>query len=209
MNCEETQLAMAKQEHGLLDERAQCDVQAHVASCEACARMAALNGALQSLKHEPPREVPNGDQFIAHQRSRAKRAAACVVPIIAAVPFLSWILGASTTVVVVGAGMAVASALIALISVRRREARFRRLVAQPSPHFLGALRSHLEEDLRRANHAPLFGVACTALGVAFSFGDRIPWLLLVMGPVITCVGLYLRAKALPQLRAELAELQER
>jgi hypothetical protein len=205
MNCEEMKVAMLKREHGLLDEPVRRDVEAHLATCPDCAQMAALGEALVALKHAAPRAVPSSEGLIKHNRLRAMRAALCATALIVAFPLLQWILGASQVVVVVTAGLAAAAALVVWVIVRRRQARFHRLAS--SRHFLSSLRQHIEEDLQAINRAPLAGVLILAMGGAMSgVGGTNRVFLLIAGAMITGAALYLRARALPQLRAELAEL---
>lgn len=207
MNCEEMKIAILKREHGLLDESVQHDLDAHLGTCSNCASMALLGEGLVALKHAPPRTVPSSEDLVKHHRTRALRAKAYVTALIAAFPVLHWGLGASPLVVLVTAGLSVAGILTVWIIVRRRQARIHQLAS--SRHFLASLRLHLEEDLRASQRAPLGGVIMLAMGGAMSaVGNTTGVFLLLAGVLISGVGLFLRARAVPQLRAELAELDE-
>ena len=135
------------------------------------------------------------------------RARLGATSLVVAFPVLHWLLGSSPVVVVVTAGLAAAAILAIGLIVRHRQARLRRLAS--SPHFLASLRQHLEEDLQASKRAPFIGVPIFAMGGAMSaVGGTSHVFLMIAGALITGVGLFLRARAVPQLRAELAELAD-
>ncbi len=143
MNCEDAQIALAKEPLGLLDQEARRLLEHHLAECEACTKMYALSVALEDLKHTPVPSIPHIDTILTRQWLRERILMARAVTLVASVVALLWLFGTTTLVLTVSGAVALAAVSALWIIGRRRLARFHRLARDPSPgSFFNALKGY-------------------------------------------------------------------